>query len=205
VSDAPQDAADGTAAPGTAAPDTAGSGEAAPQGIDLARSMLARAKADARGRRGGSSGDGGAGAAGTGRDARRRAARRGTEQRSGSGPDDRDPQPMSTAVRRLLADAGWEERAAVGGVLGRWPEIVGADIAAHCIPETFDDGRLVVRADSSAWATQVRLLAPTLLARLSQEVGANVVRSLDVVGPSAPSWRKGKFHISGRGPRDTYG
>jgi predicted nucleic acid-binding Zn ribbon protein len=25
------------------------------------------------------------------------------------------------------------------------------------------------------------------------------------VGPTGPSWRKGRYHIAGRGPRDTYG
>ena len=41
------------------------------------------------------------------------------------------------------------------GVFGRWAEIVGAEVAAHCEPESFADGRLKVRTDSTAWATQL--------------------------------------------------
>ena len=70
---------------------------------------------------------------------------------------------------------------------------------------SWSDGELVVQADSTAWATQIRLLAPTLLARLATELGAGTVRSVTVHGPSAPSWKKGLRSVRGRGPRDTYG
>jgi predicted nucleic acid-binding Zn ribbon protein len=124
---------------------------------------------------------------------------------SGSGPDDRDPQPISAAVDELVGERGWSQPLAVGGVEGRWPQIVGAELAAHCVPEEFDNGQLTVRTDSTAWATQVRLLAPTLLARLNDDLGGGTVTHLQVVGPRGPSWRKGKLRVKGRGPRDTYG
>jgi predicted nucleic acid-binding Zn ribbon protein len=43
------------------------------------------------------------------------------------------------------------------------------------------------------------------LAKIAAAVGDGVVTSLRIVGPVAPSWRKGRYHIAGRGPRDTYG
>ena len=46
---------------------------------------------------------------------------------------------------------------------------------------------------------------PQLLAKIAAEVGDGVVNSLRITGPVAPSWRKGRLHIAGRGPRDTYG
>jgi predicted nucleic acid-binding Zn ribbon protein len=36
-------------------------------------------------------------------------------------------------------------------------------------------------------------------------VGNGVVKRMRIQGPAAPSWRKGPRHVSGRGPRDTYG
>jgi predicted nucleic acid-binding Zn ribbon protein len=36
-------------------------------------------------------------------------------------------------------------------------------------------------------------------------VGDGVVTSLKITGPTGPSWRTGRYHIAGRGPRDTYG
>jgi predicted nucleic acid-binding Zn ribbon protein len=63
----------------------------------------------------------------------------------------------------------------------------------------------VVVADTTAWATQLRLLAPALVRRLNEELGAGTVTRVRVRGPAAPSWRKGGLRVIGRGPRDTYG
>ena len=136
---------------------------------------------------------------------RHRGKRRPPADYSGPGPDDRDPQPVGSAVDELVGERGWKQALAVGGVEGRWGQIVGSEVAAHCLPEEFEAGRLTVRADSTAWATQVRLLAPTLLARLNDDLGAGTVTHLQVLAPQGPSWRKGKLRVKGRGPRDTYG
>ena len=71
-----------------------------------------------------------------------------------------------------MAARGWEERAAVGGVFGRWPQIVGPELAEHTEPQSFEDGILVIAADSTNWATQVRLLASNLVKRLNEDLGA---------------------------------
>ncbi|MFI7586023.1 DUF721 domain-containing protein [Spongisporangium articulatum] len=138
--------------------------------------------------------------------ARARQRRDDSRKRSGAGPDARDPQAVSSAISRLVAERGWNEPVAVGGVLGRWDTVVGPDVAAHCTPVSFADGVLVVQADSSAWATQVKLLVPAVLRRLAEEVGEGTVTRVVVRGPSAPSWKKGPRVAPGsRGPRDTYG
>lgn len=125
---------------------------------------------------------------------------------SGAHPDERDPQLLDTSVARVVADHGWELELRVRGVFARWPELVGADIAGHARPESFADGRLVVRTDSTAWATQLRLLAPTVVRRLNEELGPDTVTVIEVLGPRGPSWKKGPRSVrDGRGPRDTYG
>ena len=128
-----------------------------------------------------------------------------------AGPDLRDPTLVSSAIAHLLRDRGWERQTAVGGLIGRWHEIVGADIAEHVVPESFQlapDGIgmvLVLRADSTAWATSLRLLLPAVRSRIDAEVGVGTVRDISILGPAAPSWRHGKFTVQGRGPRDTSG
>ena len=88
------------------------------------------------------------------------------------------------AVEGLAAGQhGWQQRAAIGSVFGRWAEIVGPDLAAHTRPDSFTDGELAVTADSTAWATQVRLLAPQLVRRLAAELGDGTVRRVKVRGP----------------------
>ena len=92
------------------------------------------------------------------------------------------------------------------GVMARWPAIVGPEVAQHCVPERYADTELTVRTDSTAWATQVRMLAPDLVRRLNAELGDGTVTRVIVIGPNAPTWRKGPRTVrGGRGPRDTYG
>jgi predicted nucleic acid-binding Zn ribbon protein len=136
----------------------------------------------------------------------RRDARPGDAQVSGAHPDDRDPQRLGSEVDRLVADQGWELELRVRGVFARWPELVGAEVGAHSAPETFADGKLVVRADSTAWATQLTLLAPALVRRLNEELGEGTVTLIDVLGPHLPSFSQGRRRTrDSRGPRDTYG
>jgi len=124
---------------------------------------------------------------------------------SAAGWDARDPQLFGETVQRVVGERGWSTEVAVGGVIGRWAEIVGPQIAGHVTPESFEAGVLTLRADSTAWATQVRLLTPTLVRRLADELGEGVVERVAVGGPVGPTWRKGTRRVPGRGPRDTYG
>ncbi|WP_203710649.1 DUF721 domain-containing protein [Asanoa siamensis] len=124
---------------------------------------------------------------------------------SGPGPDPRDPQLLGAVMERLVKARGWQKPAAEATVFGAWEKVVGPDIAAHCRPIKLADGELTVEAESTAWATQLRLLAANLLKRIAGEVGHNVVKKLHIHGPAAPSWSRGPRRVQGRGPRDTYG
>ncbi len=125
---------------------------------------------------------------------------------SGAHPDERDPQLLESEVARLVGRGGWDLPLRMRGVFARWPELVGDDVAGHCTPESFVDGVLVVRTDSTAWATQLTLLTPTILGRLNADLGSGTVRVLEVRGPHLPTWKKGRRSTrDGRGPRDTYG
>ncbi|MDX2403335.1 DciA family protein [Streptomyces microflavus] len=191
----PAAAAGGAGAGGT--PAAAGS-PAPPEvaGVDLARVALRAAKEQARAR----------GAAAQ----QKKQARRGGGLRSGARSDGRDPQPLGSAINRLITERGWETPAAVGGVMGRWPQIVGDDLANHCVPLRYDEDPaarvLTVSCDSTAWATQLRLLAPQLVARLNADLGQGTVRMIKVVGPGGPERRFGPLRAPGsKGPGDTYG
>ena len=124
---------------------------------------------------------------------------------SGPGPGERDPQLIGSLVEGIAVEHGWQVDLAVGSLAGRWAELAGAEVAAHRRPERFDNGELVLVAESTAWATQLRVLAPTLIARIAAVLGPDLVRRVVVHGPAAPSWRRGPWRVAGRGPRDTYG
>ncbi|WP_337191836.1 DUF721 domain-containing protein [Nocardioides flavescens] len=132
--------------------------------------------------------------------------RRTDSQVSGSHPDQRDPQLLGSQLERLVAERGWELELRVRGVFARWPELVGEEVGAHCTPEAFTDGKLTVRTDSTAWATQLKLLAPALVRRLNEELGHGTVTLIDIVGPHLPRGVGGRRRTrDSRGPRDTYG
>ncbi len=136
-------------------------------------------------------------------DSAARDARRGGY--SGAAADPRDPQLLGALVSRLIADRGWERPAAEGTVFGSWEQLVGSDIAEKCQPVSLREGELVVQAESTAWATQLRLLVGKLLTRLRGEIGQGVVTSIKVHGPVGPSWKRGPRSVPGPGPGDTYG
>lgn len=132
-----------------------------------------------------------------------RAARRSPGTASNRAP--RDPSLIGDQVNRLVADRGWGVDVSAGAVMGRWADIVGPQVAEHCTPISFEAGVLRVRADSTAWATNLALMRLALLERIAAVVGPDVVDQLRVDGPSAPTWSKGPRRVKGRGPRDTYG
>lgn len=183
-------------------PDTGAVQEVPEAGADLPHDLLARARADARARGASTGAPGAASASGGSARGRKRAV---PDQRSGAGPDDRDPQRVDALVDDLVASRDWRTSLAGGAVEAAWAQVVGPEVSARCHPEAFAGGVLTVRAESTAWATQVRLLVPVLLARLAEQVGDGQVTRIDVKGPDAPSWRKGRLRVPGRGPRDTYG
>ena len=132
-------------------------------------------------------------------------------QRSGSAPDERDPALLGGAIGRLIMAKGWDLQVATGRLHARWPHIVGPEVAQHVVIETFDmdpSGQaavLVLRADSTAWATQMTYMLDEVGRAVDADLGAGRVREIVVNGPAAPSWKHGPRSVKGRGPRDTYG
>jgi predicted nucleic acid-binding Zn ribbon protein len=124
---------------------------------------------------------------------------------SGPGPDPRDPQPLGAVLAKLVKTRDWQRPAAEATVFGDWTGVVGDQVAAHCRPVKLEGGELTIEAESTAWATQLRLLAGKLLAQIAGQVGHNVVTRLHIHGPVAPNWSRGPRRVRGRGPRDTYG
>jgi predicted nucleic acid-binding Zn ribbon protein len=108
-------------------------------------------------------------------------------------------------VGGLAGRRGWSAKISEGTVFGAWDRIVGEEIASHAQPTALQDRVLHVTAESTAWATQLRLIQAQIIAKIAAVAGDNVVTSLRITGPQGPSWRKGERHVRGRGPRDTYG
>ncbi|WP_217231353.1 DciA family protein [Streptomyces anulatus] len=152
-----------------------------PSGVDLARVALRAAKDAAKKR-------------GTDSPVSRKPKRRTSGPRRST--EGRDPIGLGTALSRLVAERGWEAPVAGGNVLEHWDEIAssdfaGPDFARHVRAVAFDPdtGRLDLLPDSTAWATQARIIATKLLARANDHLNLRdqgaLVRRIDVLRPGA--------------------
>lgn len=90
----------------------------------------------------------------------------------------RDPVPLSESLTGVVRSLRGPDRVAstqaIGGVFGRWTEVVGEAVARHVQPVKLDGTRLVVEVDDPAWATQLKFLETDLRQRLSEVAGAAV-------------------------------
>ncbi len=150
-------------------------------GADLARSLLAAARKSAK--------------------ANPKKSKRAKPTRTS-----RDPTTFADAISGLVDERAWSGDMNIGALFGTWAEVVGEEVASHVKPVSCIDGELILRADSTAWAMQVRFLFGEFQTRIETQLGAGIVKTITVNGPTAPSWKKGPRSVrGGRGPRDTYG
>jgi len=76
--------------------------------------------------------------------------------------------PLAEAVKAYLKSAGLVRRVGQAAVLAEWPDLVGPQIARITEPESVGaDGQLRVRVATAAWAAELQLMTPQILARLN--------------------------------------
>ena len=136
-----------------------------------------------------------------------RPKRRILAQRPGSTPFEggRDPLKVGAVLDGVTDALGWRTPLAQTDLAAAWRSIAGAETARHATVEGFADGVLLVRCDSTAWATQHSLMRAQISDRIATDFPDAGVDSLRFLGPNTPSWNHGPRSVQGRGPRDTYG
>ncbi len=92
----------------------------------------------------------------------------------------KEPQPLGESLDRVAARIGAGSALGLGALYDRWEEIVGAPAAAHAVPAGLRKGRLVVEVDHPAWATSLAHLESTLLRRVAEVTGTELVTGIDV-------------------------
>lgn len=137
------------------------------------------------------------------KDSRRRAMKEpGSSKPFGAG---RDPHGLSAVMDSLTERLGWTSPLARSELLASWAVIVGEETAEHSSPVGIEEGLLTVRCDSTAWATQLRLMRVQVMTHIAREFPQAEITSVRFNGPDTPSWKRGPRSVQGRGPRDTYG
>jgi predicted nucleic acid-binding Zn ribbon protein len=78
------------------------------------------------------------------------------------------PTRLADALTSYFRQAGLTKRVQQAGIIEEWAELVGPQIAAVTAPESVTpDGLLRVRVATAAWANELSLMSPKILARLN--------------------------------------
>jgi predicted nucleic acid-binding Zn ribbon protein len=117
----------------------------------------------------------------------------------------RDPKPLADAIDGLTSQLGWSAPLSQHEVLASWADVAGEETAKHSEAIAIENGVLQVRCESTAWATQLRLMRSELVTRILDRYPGAGVETIRFQGPDAPTWKRGPRSVPGRGPRDTYG
>ena len=118
--------------------------------------------------------------------------------------ENNEPKAIGELINQLVNQRDWQSGLAEGEIFVRWREVVGDEIAAHSEPIEIKEEKLFIKCSSTAWATQLNLVKSQLLESIQKL--APGIKALEILGPNAPSWRKGLRTVQGfQGPRDTYG
>jgi len=117
-----------------------------------------------------------------------------------------DPLAIGNILEEFVGVRDWRKGIAEGTLFSEWASVVGADISENAVPASLVDGRLTIQTRSTAWATQLNMMRSQLLETIRKSAPGALVEEIVVIGPNAPSWKKGLRTIRGaKGPRDTYG
>jgi predicted nucleic acid-binding Zn ribbon protein len=80
----------------------------------------------------------------------------------------RTPTPLADALTSYFKQSGLTKRVQQAGIIEEWADLVGPQIASVTAPESITpDGVLRVRVATAAWANELSLMSPKILARLN--------------------------------------
>ncbi len=96
----------------------------------------------------------------------------------------RKPSPIADALASYLRQAGLVRRMQQAEIVEEWAELVGPQIAAVTEPESVTpDGLLRVRVATAAWANELSMMSPRILARLNTGRAGRVKEIRWIPGP----------------------
>ena len=78
------------------------------------------------------------------------------------------PTSLADALTSYFKQSGLTKRVQQAGIIEEWAELVGPQIALVTEPDSITpDGVLRVRVTTAAWANELSLMSPKILARLN--------------------------------------
>lgn len=117
----------------------------------------------------------------------------------------RDPKGVGDVLGALTSQLGWDSPLAQSELVSNWTELAGEETANHSSPVGIENGVLTVQCESTAWATQLRLMRVDIMTHIAVRYPEAGIDSIRFLGPNVPTFKRGPRSVQGRGVRDTYG
>jgi predicted nucleic acid-binding Zn ribbon protein len=117
----------------------------------------------------------------------------------------RDPKGVGDVLGALTSQLGWDSPLAQSELVSNWKELAGEETANHSSPVGIEQGVLTVQCESTAWATQLRLMRVDIMTHIAVRYPEAGIESIRFLGPNVPTFKRGPRSVQGRGVRDTYG
>jgi predicted nucleic acid-binding Zn ribbon protein len=87
-------------------------------------------------------------------------------------------QSLASILPGLMRELGLEESATGWRAVSEWPALAGERVARHSRATGFRDGVLTVEVEGSAWMHELGFLKRELVRRVSDHLGAEIVREV---------------------------
>lgn len=91
-----------------------------------------------------------------------------------------DPDGIRDVLLELAAKIGLEHPGETARLFSAWEEIVGPTVARRCEAVSLKGGILTVSANTTAWAAELKYLAPEMIGRVNADLGREVVTEVRV-------------------------
>jgi predicted nucleic acid-binding Zn ribbon protein len=105
----------------------------------------------------------------------------------------RAPTPVGELLGQVVTRRRWGQRLETAAVFSLWDRLVGEETARRCEPVRVEGRTLVIRAESSTWATEITYLVDRILDKSEDVIGAGVIDDIRVVvGPLEGTVRQAK-------------
>jgi hypothetical protein len=91
-----------------------------------------------------------------------------------------EPDGIRDVLLEFAAQIGLEHPGEMARLFSAWEEIVGPTVAKRCEAVSLKGGILTVAASTTAWAAELKYLAPEMISRVNGDLGREVVKEVRV-------------------------
>lgn len=100
------------------------------------------------------------------------------------GKPGRDPKSFCGILKNFASESNWNSQLSIAKLRSSWHKVVGESIAKQCEISQVVNGVLIVRAQSTVWATQLSYLIPQLKEKINNNLENIEIKEIKVIGPT---------------------